>query len=67
MAVCMSLAHAASRRALNISIHEQQRSKDVTGETAPIAAHMDAAQFTFGHGGVWKVGVLGGLIYGGEG
>ena len=25
MAVCMSLEHAASRRALNISIHEQQR------------------------------------------
>src|SRR3954466_2278146 len=27
MAVCMSLEHAASRRALNISIHEQQRSR----------------------------------------
>ena len=25
MAVCMSLEHAASRRAVNISIHEQQR------------------------------------------
>ena len=27
MAMCMSLEHAASRRALNISIHEQQRSR----------------------------------------
>ena len=27
MAVCMSLEHAASRMALNISIHEQQRSR----------------------------------------
>ena len=27
MAVCMSLEHAASRRALNISIHEQQKSR----------------------------------------
>ena len=27
MAVCMSLEHVASRRALNISIHEQQRSR----------------------------------------
>ena len=27
MAVCMPLEHAASRRALNISIHEQQRSR----------------------------------------
>ena len=27
MAVCMSLEHAASRRAVNISIHEQQRSR----------------------------------------
>ena len=27
MAMCMSLKHAASRRALNISIHEQQRSR----------------------------------------
>ena len=28
---------------------------------------MGAARFTFGHGGDWKVGVLGGLIYGREG
>ena len=27
MAVCMSLKHAASRRVLNISINEQQRSR----------------------------------------
>ena len=27
MAVCMSLDHVASRRVLNISIHEQQRSR----------------------------------------
>ena len=31
MAVCMSLEHAASRRALNISIHEQQRSRKSLG------------------------------------
>ena len=31
MAVCMSLEHAASRRALNISIHEQQRSRTSLG------------------------------------
>ena len=29
MAVCMPLEHAASRGALNISIHEQQRSRTV--------------------------------------
>ena len=27
MAMCMSLEHVASRRAVNISIHEQQRSR----------------------------------------
>ena len=31
MAMCMSLEHAASRRALNISIHEQQRSRILLG------------------------------------
>ena len=31
MAVCMPLEHAASRRALNISIHEQQRSRTSLG------------------------------------
>ena len=53
MAVCMPLEHVASRRALNISIHETEV-EDVTGEIAPIAAHMDPARFAFGHGGVWK-------------
>ena len=28
--------------------------EDVTREIAPIAAHIDAAQFAFSHGGVWK-------------
>ena len=31
MAVCMPLEHAASHRALNISIHEQQRSRTSLG------------------------------------
>jgi len=41
--------------------------EDVTGEIALVAAHMDVERFAFSHGGIWKVGVFGGLIYGGAG
>ena len=64
MAVCMSLEHAASRRVLNISIHEQQRSRMSLGRLLQsrliwVLRSSRSAMVEFGR---W---VLGGLIYGG--
>ena len=63
MAVCMSLEHAASRRAVNISIHEQQRSRMSLGRLlqSPLIWMLHDSRSAVVEFGRWG---FGGLIYG---
>ena len=64
MAVCMSLEHAASRRALNISIHEQQRSRMSLGRLLQsqliwMLRGSRSAMVEFGRWGFWGLDLWG--------
>ena len=60
MAVCMSLEHAASRRVLNISIHEQQRSRMSLGRLLQswLIWMLRGSRSTMVEFGRWGFGVL---------
>jgi hypothetical protein len=64
MAACMSLKHAASRMALNISIHEQQRSRMSLGRLLQswliwMLRDSRSAMVEFGRWGFWGLDLRG--------